>query len=79
MRLVRLALGTTERLWPALAVRVASRLSGTPLPLRKPGEQEAFGLLVLASPDPQRFEAGMGTDFLQRIADIASAALSRLL
>ena len=49
------------------------------LPLRKPGAQEAFGLLVLASPDPQRFEAGMGTEFLQRIADIASAALSRLL
>ena len=54
-------------------------LSMALLPLRKHGEQEAFGLLVLASPDPQRFEAGMGTDFLQRIADIASAALSRLL
>jgi len=38
----------------------------------------AFGLLVLASPDPQRFAAGMGTDFLERIAEIASAALSRL-
>lgn len=49
------------------------------LPLRKSGEQEAYGLLVLASPDPQRFHAGMGTEFLQRIADIASAALSRLL
>lgn len=49
------------------------------LPLRQAGQSEAFGLLVLASPDPQRFEAGMGTDFLQRIADIASAALSRLL
>ena len=49
------------------------------LPLRQSGQTEAFGLLVLASPDPQRFEAGMGTDFLQRIADIASAALSRLL
>jgi hypothetical protein len=36
-------------------------------------------MLVLASPDPQRFHAGMGTEFLQRIADIASAALSRLL
>ncbi len=37
MRLVRLALGATERLWPALAVRAAYRLFGTPLPLRKPG------------------------------------------
>ncbi|WP_298933279.1 DUF484 family protein [uncultured Ramlibacter sp.] len=38
----------------------------------------AFGMLVLASPDPQRFQAGMGTDFLERIAELASAALSRL-
>ena len=38
----------------------------------------AFGMLVLASPDPQRFQSGMGTDFLERIADLASAALSRL-
>jgi len=38
----------------------------------------AFGLLVLASPDPQRFESGMGTEFLERIAELASAALSRL-
>jgi uncharacterized protein len=38
----------------------------------------AFGMLVLASPDPQRFAAGMGTDFLERIAEMASAALSRL-
>jgi hypothetical protein len=38
----------------------------------------AFGMLVLASPDPQRFQAGMGTDFLDRIAELASAALSRL-
>lgn len=48
------------------------------LPLRQPGQAQAFGLLVLASPDPQRFHAGMGTDFLERIAAIASAALSRL-
>ncbi|TFY98867.1 DUF484 family protein [Ramlibacter humi] len=38
----------------------------------------AFGMLVLASPDPQRFSAGMGTDFLERIAELASASLSRL-
>jgi uncharacterized protein YigA (DUF484 family) len=38
----------------------------------------AFGLLVLASPDAQRFSSGMGTDFLERIAELASAALSRL-
>ena len=38
----------------------------------------AFGLLVLASPDSQRFNSAMGTDFLARIAELASAALSRL-
>ncbi len=39
----------------------------------------AFGLLVLGSPDAARFQAGMGTAFLERIAEIASASLSRLL
>ncbi|RYY85269.1 MAG: DUF484 family protein, partial [Comamonadaceae bacterium] len=42
------------------------------------GPGAAFGMLVLASPDPQRFEGGMATDFLERIAELASAALSRL-
>ena len=40
--------------------------------------EPAFGMLVLASPDPQRFQAGLATDFLERIAELASAALSRL-
>jgi len=38
----------------------------------------AFGMLVLASPDAQRFTSTMGTDFLERIAGLASAALSPL-
>ena len=38
----------------------------------------AFGMLVLASPDPHRFQAGLATDFLERIAELASAALSRV-
>ena len=38
----------------------------------------AFGMLVLASPDATRFEGGMGTEFLERIAELASAALTRL-
>ena len=42
------------------------------------GVAPAFGLLVLASPDAQRFNSTMGTDFLARIADLASAALSEL-
>lgn len=36
---------------------------------------ETIGLLVLASEDKQRFYPGMGTMFLQRIADAVSAAL----
>jgi uncharacterized protein YigA (DUF484 family) len=38
----------------------------------------AFGLLVLASPDAHRFNSAMGTDFLARLAELASAALSPL-
>lgn len=38
----------------------------------------AFGMLVLASPDAQRFHSGMGTDFLARMGELAGAALSRL-
>ncbi|MBC7703321.1 MAG: DUF484 family protein [Rhodoferax sp.] len=51
------------------------------LPLRSSpagGMAPAFGLLVLSSPDAQRFNSGMGTDFLQRVAEVASAALGRL-
>ncbi len=40
--------------------------------------QGTIGLLVLGSPDPTRFSADMGTDFLARIADVASAAVARL-
>ncbi|TDG03478.1 DUF484 family protein [Paraburkholderia guartelaensis] len=40
---------------------------------------EAFGLLVMGSPDPRRFHEGMATDFLTQIGALASAALSRLL
>ncbi|HSI55064.1 MAG TPA: DUF484 family protein [Ramlibacter sp.] len=60
---------------PALALSVAL------IPLREGaanGTGPAFGMLVLSSPDPHRFQSGMGTDFLERIAELASAALSRL-
>jgi uncharacterized protein YigA (DUF484 family) len=33
---------------------------------------------VLASTDAYRFNSGMGTDFLARIGELTSAALSRL-
>lgn len=49
------------------------------IPLRNGAGEAAFGLLVLGSPDPTRYSADMGTEFLMRIGEVASAALSRLL
>lgn len=40
---------------------------------------QPFGLLVLGSPDPTRYSADMGTDFLIRLGEVAAAGLSRLL
>jgi len=51
-------------------IALAQRAAGSTTP--------AFGLLVLASPDAQRFNSTMGTDLLARIAELASAALSKL-
>jgi uncharacterized protein len=49
------------------------------VPLRNDVVGPAFGLLVLASPDATRFSGEMGTEFLTRIGELASAGLSRLL
>ena len=57
----------------------AAVLSLAMIPLRHGATTEAFGMLVLASPDPTRYTADMGTEFLMRIGDVASASLSRLL
>jgi uncharacterized protein YigA (DUF484 family) len=46
------------------------------LPLR--ADNSAFGLLVLGSPDPERFDASLATDFLVHIGETASAALAAL-
>jgi uncharacterized protein YigA (DUF484 family) len=58
---------------PAQAASVAL------LPLRLTKDQAPFGLLVLASPDTQRFHSGMGTDFLEHLAELCSEAFSALL
>lgn len=57
---------------PSVAASVAL------IALRAGADPNAFGLLVLASPDPDRFHNAMGTDFLERIGELAGAALSRL-
>ncbi len=49
------------------------------VPLRAGDEGATIGMLVLGSPDPTRYSADHGTDFLERIGAIAGAALSRLL
>jgi uncharacterized protein len=54
----------------------ASVLSMAMVPLRQ--GDGCFGLLVLGSPDATRYAADMGTEFLMRIGEVASAALSRL-
>jgi hypothetical protein len=62
-----------------------SALSMAMIPLRHSAAmrgddgRDTYGLLVLASPDPTRYSADMGTEFLMRIGEIAGAALSRLL
>lgn len=49
------------------------------IPLRRGQSAPAFGLLVLGSPDPTRYAADMGTEFLTRVGELASAAAARLL
>jgi hypothetical protein len=57
----------------------ARALSIALIALRHDSQPGAFGMLVLASPDPTRYSADMGTEFLVRIGEVASAALTRLL
>ena len=55
----------------------ASAVASTVIvPLRSNGR--AFGLLIMGSPDPERFTAHMATDFLIHIGETASAALAAL-
>ncbi len=54
----------------------ASVASTVILPLRCEGS--AFGLLIMGSPDAERFTSHMATDFLIHIGETASAALAAL-
>jgi hypothetical protein len=49
------------------------------IPLREHGREDGacFGMLLLASEEPYRFYPEMGTLYLQRIGDMAAAALLR--
>jgi uncharacterized protein YigA (DUF484 family) len=46
------------------------------LPLRT---SQTFGVLALASQDPERYRAGVGTVYLVRLAELASVATARYL
>jgi uncharacterized protein YigA (DUF484 family) len=59
--------------WLAEPATVSSTVM---LPLR--AGADTFGLLVLGSPDEQRFTERMGTDFLVHIGETASTALAPL-
>ena len=48
------------------------------IPLRAAASAPVLGLLVLASPEAERFHSGMGTEFLERLGELAGAALARL-
>jgi uncharacterized protein len=54
----------------------ATVMSMAMIPLRH--GDACFGMLALGSPDPTRYAAEMGTEFLMRIGEVSSAALSRL-
>ncbi len=54
----------------------AAMTSMAMIPLRH--ADVCFGMLVLASPDPTRYAADMGTEFLSRLGEVTAAALSRL-
>jgi len=49
------------------------------IPLHRGASSRSFGVLALGSADARRFHEGMGTEFLSRIGETASAALTRLL
>ena len=59
----------------AMVALRATRADDTPQTATK---QQVIGLLVMASPDAQRYREGMGTAFIERLGDLASAALSHL-
>jgi uncharacterized protein YigA (DUF484 family) len=63
--------------WLDDGVEVGSAVRSTVLLTLRAGGS-AFGLLVLGSPDPDRFNATMATDFLVHIGDTASVALASL-
>jgi len=57
----------------------AAVVSTVIIPLRKPGDKHAFGLLIMGSQDANRFTSLMATDFLVHMGETSSTALAWLL
>ncbi|TFW13564.1 DUF484 family protein [Duganella callida] len=57
----------------------ATVVSTVIIPLRHRGDKHAFGLLVMGSPDANRFTSLMATDFLVHMGETSSTALAWLL
>jgi pimeloyl-ACP methyl ester carboxylesterase len=73
VRLFRLALGTFQRLWPALAVRAATRLFTTPLPPKWMNRGRPWGAGWRT--EQWRFEDASLTVYAPRVAPHAPVAL----
>lgn len=73
IRLFRLALGASERLWPSLAVRAAARLFGTPMPPRWLQRHTPWGDGWRT--DRWRFEDASVTVYTQPVAPHGPVAL----
>ncbi len=71
--------GFEAAIWMHPNVATIRSLALMPLRLDADPESEPFGLLVLGSDERERFQVTMGTEFLTRFADLAAAALARLL
>lgn len=71
----------TSEIHPTIAIEpIAEPASIAMLALRHPGIAcPAFGLLVMGSPDVERFHSDAATDYLAHLGAIIGAALSRLL
>ena len=67
-------------LFGALVLMVIGKIGvSDPQTLMLPWIGTLIGVLVLGSADAGRFQMGMGTAFLERIAETASASLSKLI
>lgn len=64
---------------PGAGLSLAQSITSMALIQLQRSDGRSFGLLALGSPDATRYSAGMNTDVLQHLGQVAQSALSRLL